>query len=118
MRRSTPQKRAFAKKMARNMTWPEKKLWSILRDRKQGAPFYPQRVIHGYIPDFWCPSCKIVVEADGKHHEARKQADYDARRDGHLAAHGILTLRFTASEIFTNLPAVAAVIRASVSKRL
>lgn len=45
--------------------------------------------------DLYCDAARLAVEADGAMHDPA----YDARRDGKLAALGILTLRFTNVEI-------------------
>lgn len=47
----------------------------------------------GYIADFYIPARKLVVEIDGGSHGWAGRAETDARRDGHLAARGIRTLR-------------------------
>lgn len=107
----------FAAKMRRNKTWPEKMLWSRLRDKKLGVPFRSQVVTKGYIADFYAASVKLVVETDGSYHLKKAQQVYDKHRDAVMAKAGILTMRFTAKEIAANLPACVALIRAEVERR-
>jgi very-short-patch-repair endonuclease len=102
-------KKIRAREMAKNMTRPERILWSHLRNRKLDARFYKQRPLLGYIADFWCPSANLVVEVDGPCHLTRKA--YDAYRDMVFKSRrGITTMRFTDQEIYNNLPAVVALI--------
>jgi len=111
-----PWKRRKARQMARNQTWPEKLLWARLRDKQLGAWFYKQKIVLGYIVDFWCPSAGIAVEVDGKSHRGRRA--YDSRRDAVLRKRGIVTMRFTNSAVKRNAAAVAALVGARVSERL
>ena len=103
-----PWKRAFANKLRRNMTMPERILWSRLKDKKIGVRVYAQRLSYGYILDFWIP-CGICVEVDGPCHDSRK--GYDLKRDLVLKAKGIVTMRFKAAEVVNNVNAVVALIR-------
>lgn len=104
--------------MARHKSWPEKKLWSKLRNKQVGVNFYSQVPILGYIADFWCPKAKLVVETDGKQHLRKKAVAYDQDRDAAMAKIGIKTMRFSAKEVSNNLPGVVALIRAEVLIRL
>ena len=113
----TSLKYKLAAKMRRCKTWPEKLLWSRLRDKKLGVVFRSQVVTKGYIPDFYAAKIKLVVEADGSYHLKKEQKLYDKHRDEVMAKEGILTMRFTAKEIAANLPAVVALIRAEVERR-
>jgi very-short-patch-repair endonuclease len=103
--------------MSRNKTWPEKLLWSELKDKKLGVNIYSQKVILGYIADFWCPKAGLVIEADGGHHLMAGQKRWDRRRDAAMKKKGIVTMRFTAQEIQNNRPAVVALIREKIRRR-
>lgn len=48
--------------------------------------------LFGYIGDFYSPRHKLLIEIDGPHHAQRRGLDY--RRDAHLRAKGIKTVRF------------------------
>jgi very-short-patch-repair endonuclease len=65
----------------------EEFLWSLLRESRLGVSFQRQKVLYGYIVDFWCPSSKIAVELDGRQHSSRR--DKDAARDQILLEHGV-----------------------------
>jgi very-short-patch-repair endonuclease len=114
--KAKPWKKKKAAKMARNQTWPEKILWARLRDKQLGVCIHKQKIILGYIVDFWCPSAGIAIEADGKSHLNRKA--YDRKRDAVLRKKGIVTMRFPNTSIKNNTAAVVAMIRAKVKQRL
>lgn len=82
-----------ARKLRREMTEEEKKLWyQFLR----GYPvrFMRQRVVDCYIVDFYCAQCKLVVELDGSKHFTENGLGHDEARTQCLNAYGIIVLRF------------------------
>jgi very-short-patch-repair endonuclease len=82
----------FAKKLRREMTDVEKKLWSALRDRRfENFKFRRQVPIGNYIVDFVCQERKVIVELDGSQHEG---SSYDKQRDAWLECVGYKVLRF------------------------
>jgi len=112
-----PWKKRKARQMAMNMTMPERLLWHELRNKKLGVWFYAQKIVLGYIPDFWCPSAGIIVEVDGPHHRKKKQAAWDAKRDAVMAERDIVTMRFTASAVRCSPAKVAMMIKKKVRMR-
>lgn len=111
-----PWKKAKATELRRNMTWPEKILWSRLRNKQIGIHCYAQRIVLGYILDFWIPAAGLCVEIDGSSHLTRKA--YDKNRDDVLKARGIVTMRFKNEEVHGNPNAVVALIKAKSQQRL
>lgn len=109
-------KRTAARQMSRHKTWPEKILWARLKESQLGVAFHSQKIVLGYIVDFYCPRAGLVVEVDGPTHLARKE--YDANRDVALMRKGILTMRFTAQEVMNNTLAVVALIADKMKKRM
>jgi very-short-patch-repair endonuclease len=107
----------MAAKMSRNKSWPEKLLWAKLRDKQLGVNIYAQKVLMGYIADFWCPKAAVVIEVDGSQHQTKKQRAWDKRRDSVLRKKGIVTMRFTAKEVQNNRPAVVAMIKDKIRRR-
>lgn len=76
------------------MTIAEETLWRCLRGRGfAGMKFRRQVPIGPFIADFACIESRIVVELDGRPHEAPERQEYDRRRDGWFAAHGWRVLR-------------------------
>ncbi len=106
----TTKKQQLADRMRANPTKSEK----IVRDEltKAGYIFEFQYVLHGYIPDFYFPNERKIVELDGKCH---KKA-YDDRRDGHFNQQGIKTHRIPSRWVFTNLPKVLSSIARFINK--
>src|SRR5437867_5409420 len=65
-----------AKRLRRNDTDAERKLWMRLRDRQMnGAKFRRQQPIGRYIVDFFCSEQRLVIEIDGGHQADQIQAD-------------------------------------------
>ena len=71
-----------ARRLRKEMTDSEKKLWSRLR-RKQimDIPFDRQKTIGPSIVDFYAPKAKIVIEVDGSQHMEEDPQQKDAQRD-------------------------------------
>src|SRR4051812_15093065 len=88
----TEEKRAFSRRLRRQMTPQERKVWAAVRDRGLGGfKFRRQQVIDGYIADFYCDETGVVLELDGAVHD--RQADYDAHRDKVIACRRIVVMR-------------------------
>jgi very-short-patch-repair endonuclease len=87
-----------AKKLRRNMTEAERKLWAHLRGRQlTGVKFRRQHQIGPYIVDFVAFEPKLIIELDGGHH-ALQLAEDDKRSDW-LASNGFMVLRFWNDEV-------------------
>ena len=78
------------------MTLSELVLWRELRGSRLGARFRRQEPIGPYIVDFVCRREKLIVEADGDHHEF---SAHDERRDAFLRGRGYTILRFWNDDI-------------------
>ena len=75
------------------MTPEERHLWyDFLKDYP--VRFLRQKVIDGYIVDFYCASAKIAIELDGSQHYTQAGVEYDEERDKLLQAWGIEVIRF------------------------
>ena len=70
-------------------------LWRSLRDRGLKAKFRRQVPIGPYIADFACVAAHLVVELDGRPHEAGEHQDRDLERDAWLAEKGWSVLRIS-----------------------
>ncbi len=92
-----------AKAMRRAATGPEQRLWLELRAKRfAGAKFRRQVVIGRYIVDFACRTpCMAVVELDGDTHASSEA--YDSARTLFLESKGYRVIRFTNSDLMTNL---------------
>ncbi|HLZ74581.1 endonuclease domain-containing protein [Phenylobacterium sp.] len=90
-----------ARRLRREDTPAEARLWNALRDRRLGGWRWKRQVPSGpYIVDFYCPEAALVVEVDGGQHA--DQIAYDERRTAYLERHGLRVLRFWNSAVLTN----------------
>jgi len=92
------------KELRNNSTPQEILLWLQLKNSQLGFKFRRQHSIGGYITDFYCPSKKLVVEIDGSQHFVNKE--YDDIRSKYLESLDIKVIRFTNTEINTNMSGV------------
>ncbi len=94
----------------------ERRLWKLLRDRRlAGLKFRRQFIIGRYIVDFICLRHRLIVEADGPHHDDRAQ---DAARDEWLSAQGFRVLRFPNQQIENRKHEVVGTILAAAEARV
>ncbi len=89
-----------AKELRKQMTEAEEKAWCCLRDRRLGGfKFRRQHVIAGYIVDFYCAECRLVLELDGGVHTTNEQREYDEHRDGVLMELALRVVRVANKDI-------------------
>ena len=111
------EQRKRAQELRKNMTLEERILWYQYL-RSYPVQWNRQKVIGSYIVDFYCKRAKLVVELDGSQHYEESGREYDARRTQFLNAQGLKVLRFTNTEVKTNLPGVCQVIDREVRQNL
>lgn len=97
----------LARKLRKNPTDAESKLWEALRKRKLGGFKFlrqhpiiynqKQNKINFFIADFYCAEKKLVIELDGKIHDF--QRNYDQQRDLVLRKKGLKIIRFKNKEL-------------------
>ncbi|MGB3167479.1 MAG: endonuclease domain-containing protein [Alteraurantiacibacter sp.] len=105
----------LAKRMRREPTEAEKRLWSMLRAKRLGGhKFKRQEQIGDYIVDFVCFATRVIVEADGSQHADNA----DANRDHWLKSQGFRVLRFWNNEILNNRDGVAQAVLAALETPL
>ena len=101
VRNLSPEGKARARELRRNMTEPEKLLWKLLRNRRIQFKFRSQHeVLPEFYLDFYCPQARLCVELDGDTHVGNE--DNDAYRDEKVAELGILTKRIPNNTLFDN----------------
>jgi very-short-patch-repair endonuclease len=94
-------KMAMAAGMFEKMTPTEMKMQATFQsERFKEFPCYPQTISFGYILDFYFPTAGLAVEVDGLIHLT--QANKDRRRDSHLKARGITTMRIRNADFEEN----------------
>jgi very-short-patch-repair endonuclease len=93
-----------ARKLRRDATDAEIRLWSALRDRRlRGYRFRRQHPIGDFIVDFVCTRHHLIVEADGGQHAADEG---DRRRTAWLESEGWRVLRFWNNDALANTDGV------------
>src|SRR5436305_1375175 len=93
-----------ARDLRREMSPAEKKLWARLRGGQFPFKFRRQHPIAPYIADFYCHSCRLVVELDGDSHSER--VAHDEARTKFFEANGYEVLRFENPDVFERTDAV------------
>jgi very-short-patch-repair endonuclease len=97
-RNRAPENQEWTRKLRREMTISEKKLWDYLQKSRTGFSFRRQFGVGVYSLDFYCPEVKVCVEVDGPHHEHRWFED--KARDQTLSDLGIHVIRIPSIELF------------------
>ena len=109
---ASPQIFSNAKKLRKNPTEAEEKLWLAIRDNQiEGYKFRRQHPISIYVADFYCHALKLVIEIDGDYHLAEEQQLLDKTRTDDIEFQGIKVIRFTNEEVMLHLPEVICRIR-------
>ena len=99
--------------MRANPTPAERRLWSMLRDRRMPVfKFKRQFVIDPYIVDFVCFERRLIIEADGSQHA---ESERDKRRDAFLSSQNFKVLRFWNNEVLENASGVFEAIYAELN---
>jgi very-short-patch-repair endonuclease len=111
----TPGKTEFARRLRRDGTGVERRLWQRLRNSQLGdAQFRRQHPAGRYVLDFYCPALALAVELDGGQHA--EAATRDRERDRWLKQKGVTVLRFWNSDVTENLDGVLEVIAAKIGE--
>ena len=71
-------KYAQARRLRRELTPPEARLWLRLKGRQDGLHFRKQHPVGPFIVDFYCASARLVVEVEGLVHDLSDVAERDA----------------------------------------
>jgi len=107
---------ALARGNRKNPTAAEQQIWfQVLRNRQLlGYKFLRQKPIDGYIVDFYCAALGLVIEIDGDSHVSKEE--YDVERTRILNAYGLQVIRYTNSDILSNLEAVYENLNAQITR--
>jgi very-short-patch-repair endonuclease len=114
MRDADPTRIARSRRLRRDATDAERRLWYRLRSRQiDGAKFVRQEPIGRYIVDFVCREQRLIVELDGGQHATDKR---DAAREGWLSERGYRVMRFWNNDVLSNTQGVLESIAAALSE--
>lgn len=91
----------FARKLRKDMSDGELKLWAVLRrwKRNYGVHVRKQVPIGKYIADFAIHDLKLIIEVDGHQHLVTSQMAHDKKRDAWLREQGYKVIRFSSADI-------------------
>ncbi|WP_416181975.1 endonuclease domain-containing protein [Acidaminococcus timonensis] len=107
----------YARTMRRHMTPEERHLWFQFL-QSYPVRFLRQKILAGYIVDFYCARARLIVEIDGGQHYAPGTRQYDSIRTRELSRYGFKVLRFTNRDIWRNFDGVMYVIDKEVKLRM
>jgi very-short-patch-repair endonuclease len=94
-----------ARRLRRELTDAERRLWLVLRDRRlAGYKFRRQRPIGPYVVDFVSIRYRLIIEVDGSQHA---DSIADARRTAWLERYGWRIIRVWNNEVSGNSDQVA-----------
>jgi len=84
-----------ARRLRKERTTAERRLWWKLREMKQaGFRFRQQVPIDHFIVDFACLSERLIIEVDGGTHGSDEELIRDATRERYLRGQDFRILRF------------------------
>jgi len=102
--RSNPKTKHKAVELRKETTPAERKLWSRIRNDQLGVTFRRQHAVGNYIPDFYSPKAKLIIELDGSQH--LEQEEYDEERTKYLGSQGCKVIRFWNNHVMNNIEGV------------
>jgi very-short-patch-repair endonuclease len=104
----------IARRLRRNATEAEKRLWWALRELPGDYRFRRQHPIGRRVVDFACPARKLVIELDGGQHATDEVADQ--ARTIELTRHGYRVIRFWNNDVLGNTAGVVETILRELEK--
>jgi very-short-patch-repair endonuclease len=108
-----PQAHTCERRLRRQQTDAEARLWHHLRDRRLlGYKFRRQHRIGPYFADLVCIQAKLIVELDGSQHLSQRV--YDDIRTQRLQCAGYRVLRFWNDDVLLRVDDVLAAVTAAL----
>jgi very-short-patch-repair endonuclease len=116
--RTGPAARDDARRLRKDMTEAEKRLWYRIRNRQlSDHQFRKQVPLGSYIADFCCLKERLVIELDGGQHA--EITEHELKRRAWMEANGYRVLRFWNNEVFENIEGVLeTIVRASKAPKI
>jgi very-short-patch-repair endonuclease len=109
------QKTFTARRLRRDETPAEKRLWEQLRNRNLGGhKFVRQSPVGPYVADFLCREHALVVEVDGATHSTPAELESDRTRTRYIEAQGFQILRLQNDEILNGMEEALTIIRSAL----
>lgn len=96
-----------AKRLRRDATQAEQKLWQQLRNRRlAGLKFRRQMPIGPYVVDFISLEQGLVIEVDGSQHDEQAARKHDETRTAYLNQQGFRVIRVWNNDVLGRLNSV------------
>ncbi len=108
---------ANARTLRKNMTKEERHLWYDFL-RNYDIKFFRQRVIDGFIVDFYCHSARLVIELDGSQHYSEDGVIKDKIRTEIIEKRNLTVLRIPNNYVNNNFREVCEYIDNIVKQKL
>lgn len=103
-----------ARRLRRDQTDAEKRLWRYLRNRQLGGfKFRRQVPVNRFVVDFLCEEAKLIIETDGGQHAGNSQ---DGDRTRILDATGYRVVRYWNNEVLANTEGVLESLMAELNR--
>ncbi len=103
---------SIARHLRRTSTPSEDILWEVLRKKRlAGLRFRRQQVFGTSVVDFYCHEKRLVIEIDGGIHLGTDAIEHDKARQEVIELYGVQFLRFTATEVETDIESVKRAIK-------
>ncbi|WP_446325512.1 endonuclease domain-containing protein [Blastomonas sp. CACIA14H2] len=100
----------LARRLRRDMTDAERRMWTLLRENFPEARFRRQVPLLQYIADFASHRVRLVIEVDGSQHDVQ----VDAARTAAIEGQGYRVIRFTNYDVLTAEEGVFMVIDSAI----
>jgi very-short-patch-repair endonuclease len=114
MRSANTIRTGLARRLRRDSTSAELRLWNRLRSRAlDGHKFVRQEPLGKYVVDFVCREQRLVIELDGGQHADNA---HDVERDRWLHAHNYRVLRFWNNDVMSNMNGVLETIASALQE--
>ena len=105
----------LSRKLRKDQTPWEKKLWMYLKNRKfYGIKFKRQVVMGRYIYDFLSYEKKLIIELDGAQHSDLKVGERDKEKENYAKSLDYFIIRFYNNDVQNNIEGVLDVIRKKI----
>jgi very-short-patch-repair endonuclease len=97
----------IARKLRRELTSAESKLWAELRNRQLGGfEFVRQEPVSDYVADFLCREVRLIVEVDGATHSTDEELQRDSIRTADLNHFGYTIIRVQNDDVYNAMEGV------------
>ena len=107
-----------ARRLRRDATAAERKLWQLLRQTSlHGTHFRRQATLGPYFADFACHESRLVIEVDGGQHALPANVAADEVRTSYFRTNGYTVLRFWNNDVLDNIEGVMTVILEAISRQ-